>query len=114
MNRQAKRAMQRRERAQAAGGGGRSGGGDRTAVGGDDHRRRRQQAMMQQQRKGRTSFRQFLKEVRGELKKVNWPSRREMLTYTLVVLVTVVILTSYVFGLDFAIARGVFRVFGLN
>jgi preprotein translocase subunit SecE len=105
MNRQAKRAMQRRERAQAAGGG-KEGGGREAAV--------RRQRQMMEQRKGRTGFRQFLKEVRGELKKVNWPSRREMLTYTLVVLVTVVILTSYVFGLDFAIARGIFRVFGLN
>ncbi|HEX9824720.1 MAG TPA: preprotein translocase subunit SecE [Actinomycetota bacterium] len=103
MNRQAKRAMQRRERAGEKAG---AGGGREAAV--------RRQRQMMEQKKGRTGFRQFLKEVRGELKKVNWPSRREMLTYTLVVLVTVVVLTSYVFGLDFAIARGVFRVFGLN
>ena len=29
-----------------------------------------------------------------------WPTRQELTTYTIVVLVTVVVLTSYVFGLD--------------
>ena len=104
MNRQAKRAMQRRQQAGAAAGG--AGGGSRR-----DAAVRRQ---LMEQKKGRTGFRQFLKEVRGELKKVNWPSRREMLTYTFVVLVTVVIMATYVFGLDFVVSEGIFRVFGLN
>ena len=62
----------------------------------------------------RTGPRQFFREVRQELKKVAWPSRRELLAYTLVVLMTVVILTSFVFGLDFVISRGVLLVFGTN
>ncbi len=95
MNRQAKRAMQRRQH-QA----------DRAAM-----VRRQRQAV--ETRRERTGFRQFLKEVRQELKKVAWPDRRQMLTYTLVVVVTVVVLTSYVFGLDFFIGKGIFRVFGL-
>ncbi len=66
------------------------------------------------ERKGRASPRQFLREVRQELKKVAWPSRRELLSYTLVVLMTVVILTSFVFGLDFLISRGVLVVFGAD
>ncbi|MGH3665310.1 MAG: preprotein translocase subunit SecE, partial [Egibacteraceae bacterium] len=37
----------------------------------------------------RTSPGQFLREVRAELRKVAWPSRRELLSYSLVVLVSV-------------------------
>ncbi len=62
----------------------------------------------------RAGPRQFFREVRQELKKVAWPSRRELLAYTLVVLMTVVILTSFVFGLDFLISRGVLVVFGAD
>ena len=64
------------------------------------------------ERKKRVGPRQFLREVRQELKKVAWPSRRELLAYTVVVLVSVVVLTSFVFGLDFLISRGVLVVFG--
>jgi preprotein translocase subunit SecE len=66
------------------------------------------------ERKKRVGPRQFLREVRQELKKVAWPSRREMVTYTIVVLVSVAVLTSYVFGLDLLITRGVLIVFGGN
>lgn len=63
-----------------------------------------------EQRK-RTGIRQFLKEVRQELKKVLWPTRRELVTYTIVVLVTVVVLTTYVFGLDVIFSKFVLDVF---
>ena len=42
----------------------------------------------------------FLREVRDELAKVVWPSRREVITYSIVVLVTVMVLGLFVFGLD--------------
>lgn len=60
----------------------------------------------------RTGPLQFLREVRGELKRVAWPSRRELLSYSLVVLVTVTLLTLYVFGLDQAFGQLVFLIFG--
>src|SRR5712691_1879594 len=41
-------------------------------------------------KKQRTPPKQFLREVRGELKKVAWPSRGEVTTYTVVVLVSTV------------------------
>ena len=66
----------------------------------------------QEQRRKRTPPRQFLKEVRQELKKVNWPTRQELFAYFLVVLVSVVVLTSYVFGLDFVFSKAVLEVFG--
>ena len=65
-----------------------------------------------QERKKRTPPRQFLKEVRQELKKVNWPTRQELIAYTVVVLVSVVVLTTFVFGLDYVVSRGVLEVFG--
>jgi preprotein translocase subunit SecE len=66
------------------------------------------------ERKGRAGPRQFLREVRQELKKVAWPTRRELFSYTLVVLVSVVVLTSFVFALDFLISKGVLIVFGTD
>jgi preprotein translocase subunit SecE len=94
MNRQMKRAQRREgtqvDRAQAAA---------------------QRRAQLQQQKKERTGARQFLKEVRQELKKVIWPTRRELGTYTVVVLVTVIVLTSYVFGLDVVFSKFVLNVF---
>ena len=66
------------------------------------------------ERKKRVGPRQFLREVRQELRKVAWPTRRELFAYTLVVLVSVVVLTSYVFGLDFLISKAVLLVFGAD
>jgi preprotein translocase subunit SecE len=63
------------------------------------------------EKKKRTPPRQFLKEVRTELKKVAWPTRGEVATYTVVVLVSVTFVTLLVFGLDYAFARGVLKVF---
>ncbi|SDW89305.1 protein translocase subunit secE/sec61 gamma [Marininema mesophilum] len=40
----------------------------------------------------------------AELKKVRWPNRKEMVNYTTVVLVTVVLVTLYVFVIDMGLA----------
>ena len=96
MNRQAKRMMQRQKAT----------GQDRL----DNMRQRR--AVMPAERKKRTPARVFLKEVRGELKKVAWPTRHELVGYTIVVLVAVVVLTALVFGMDLVFAKGVLRIFG--
>ncbi len=65
-----------------------------------------------QEKRRRTPPRLFLKEVRQELKKVNWPTRQELVAYTIVVLVSVTVLTSYVFGLDFVFSKLVLNLFG--
>jgi preprotein translocase subunit SecE len=49
----------------------------------------------------RTTFRQFLREVRGELRKVVWPSRDEVRRYSIIVLITVVLFTTFVALLDY-------------
>jgi|AntRauTorcE11898_2_1112593.scaffolds.fasta_scaffold104227_2 preprotein translocase subunit SecE len=60
----------------------------------------------------RTGPAQFLKEVRQELRKVNWPSRSEVVSYTAVVLVTTAVLTAIVWGVDWLISNAVLNVFG--
>lgn len=42
----------------------------------------------------------FFKDVRRELKKVNWPNRRELTTYTTVVLVAVAFVAAVIWVVD--------------
>jgi preprotein translocase subunit SecE len=108
MNRQMKRAQEKAERQQKAGGGaprgprgappGTGGGGTGGGRGAPAGKRKR------------TGARQFLREVRLELKKVDWPTRKELLTYTIVVLVTITVLTSFVFGVDYVFSKLIFSL----
>jgi preprotein translocase subunit SecE len=54
---------------------------------------------------------QFLREVRGELTKVLWPKRAEVINYSTVVLTTLVLLALLIFGLNFVFAKGVLFLF---
>lgn len=54
----------------------------------------------------------FLKQVVSELKKVVTPTRKELINYTLVVLVFVVIMMALVYGVDHLFAWVVTLVFG--
>jgi preprotein translocase subunit SecE len=47
----------------------------------------------------------FLKEVRIELKKVIWPNREEVVNYTIVVLITVAVVTTFILVLDLVLSR---------
>jgi preprotein translocase subunit SecE len=57
-------------------------------------------------------FINFVREVVAELQKVIWPTRKELLTYTTVVVVFVAIVMSFVALLDYGFARAMFAVFG--
>jgi preprotein translocase subunit SecE len=46
----------------------------------------------------------FLKEVRLEMKKVNWPSREETIKYTLIVIGVSLAVAIYLGGLDFLLS----------
>ena len=59
----------------------------------------------------RTSPGQFLREVRAELRKVAWPTRGEVINYSTVVLVTLIILGALILVLDLAFAKGVLIIF---
>ena len=54
----------------------------------------------------------FLREVVAELRKVIWPTRKELVTYTIVVLIFVSFMVALVAVLDIAFAKGVFWLFG--
>src|SRR5262245_25479512 len=62
-------------------------------------------------REKRTGPVQFLREVRGELRKVAWPSRSETVNYSIIVLITVVVLTTYIGILDVFFGEAIFRLF---
>jgi len=42
----------------------------------------------------------FFRNVQAELKKVNWPNRKELTTYTIVVIATVLVLAVVIFFWD--------------
>ncbi len=97
MNRETKRMLQRQGHLDAEGEPARPKAGTRQAP--------------RPQAKERTSPAQYLREVRGELRKVAWPTRPEVVRYSVIVLITVVVLTLFIFGLDFAFGRAVFFLF---
>ena len=96
MNRQTKRMLQRQGTINAEGA---------PAV----DARARQQAIQSRarQKRERTSPATFVKEVRGELRRVAWPSRAEVRNYSTIVLFTLIVLVGLVFLLDFGFAKGV-------
>ena len=59
--------------------------------------------------------RRFLAEVRNEMARVTWPSRREVYATTLVVILTSIFFGLYLWGVDLVLDRFmrlVFRTFG--
>ncbi len=60
----------------------------------------------------RTSPALFYRQVVAELRKVIWPRRKDLITYTSVVLGFVLIMVAIVAGIDFLLTKGVLAVFG--
>ncbi len=60
----------------------------------------------------RTSPVLFYRQVVAELRKVIWPTRNELVTYTTVSLIFVVIVVGIVFGLDNLFSWLVLKLFG--
>ena len=54
---------------------------------------------------------EFFREVRAELRKVAWPTRSETVNYSIVVLVTLIVLTLLVFGIDWVFSNAVLKLF---
>ena len=54
----------------------------------------------------------FLHEVTAELGRVAWPNRKELIRYSVVVILTVFVLGAFVFGLDVLFSRVVVELFG--
>jgi preprotein translocase subunit SecE len=94
MNREQKRMMQRQ--------------GQVGADGAPIAQKRETQRATKPVKEERTSPLQFLREVRGELRKVAWPSRPEVIHYTIIVLITIAVMTAFVGVIDYLFGEGVF------
>ncbi len=73
----------------------------------EEARQKKQGQQQPTKKKERTGIVQFFQEVRAELRKVTWPSREELQTYTIVVFGVSTALTLYVFALDWVFGKGV-------
>jgi preprotein translocase subunit SecE len=96
MNRQQKRMLQRQ---------------GQLGADGEPQARRRTAPPAPRTREERTTPAQFIREVRGELRKVAWPTRGEVVNYSIIVLVAVVLLTAFVAALDFAFGDVLLKLF---
>jgi preprotein translocase subunit SecE len=56
-------------------------------------------------RERRGGFRAFTAESWGELKKVEWPGRQQLVSATIVVIIAVAVVGAYLYAADFAIQR---------
>ena len=54
----------------------------------------------------------FYRQVMAELHKVIWPTRKELVTYTTVVIAFVLVVIAYVTVLDFGFSKVVLAIFG--
>ena len=61
--------------------------------------------------KQRTTPFRFAREIRDELRQVAWPSRAELVNYTLVVLFTLIFMVLLIFLMNYAFGKGVFFMF---
>jgi preprotein translocase subunit SecE len=64
-----------------------------------------------------SNSREFVTEVRNEMRRVTWPSRKEVYATTVVVILTASFFGLYLWGLDLvftAIASAIFRRFGVG
>ncbi|MBV8692827.1 MAG: preprotein translocase subunit SecE [Actinobacteria bacterium] len=98
MNRQMKRMMQRQ---------GQVGEDGAPAV----QKRPQQQRPAPKPASQRTKPRDFLREVRAELRKVAWPTRAETVSYSVVVLVTLILFMGMILLLDLGFAKAILIIF---
>jgi preprotein translocase subunit SecE len=54
----------------------------------------------------------FIRQIVVELRKVIWPTRKELIAYTTVVIAFVLVMAAIIAGLDYVFTKGVLLVFG--
>ncbi len=62
----------------------------------------------------RTGLRQYVKEVRQELRKVAWPTRRETVNYSVIVFVALVVMTAFIAAVDWLFSNAVLGLFNIQ
>ena len=97
MNRQMKRLMQRQGQV----------GPDGSPVAQKRERPRPQARPVEK----RTTPAEFFRQVRAELRKVAWPNRDEVINYSVIVFIVLVVLIGLIFGLDYVFGKFVFFLF---
>jgi preprotein translocase subunit SecE len=73
--------------------------------------RRQSVADVQRRRSERAKPSQFVREIREEMRQVQWPTRPEVINYTSIVLFVLVFMTSLIFGLGFGFSKFVTFLF---
>jgi preprotein translocase subunit SecE len=63
-------------------------------------------------KRDRTTPALFIRQVAAELRKVIWPTRNELVTYTTAALAFVIVMSAIVLTLDYGFTRLFFWVFG--
>jgi preprotein translocase subunit SecE len=82
------------------------------AKSGTDKPRAEKRPPVQGRERERTSPSEFFGEVRGEMRKVAWPTRPEVINSTLVVLIAMIFMGTTIFALDYCAAKFVLYLFG--
>jgi preprotein translocase subunit SecE len=95
MNRQTKRMMAKQ-------------GTDKPAARAPGEKRRPPSAAPKREKVGP---KEYLGEVRGELRKVAWPTKKEVINSTIIVLIAVIVMTALIFGFDYASSKFVLFLF---
>ena len=54
----------------------------------------------------------FIRQVVVELRKVIWPTRKELIAYTAIVIVFVAVVAAIIAGFDYIFTKGVLLIFG--
>ncbi|MCI2426328.1 preprotein translocase subunit SecE [Candidatus Acetothermia bacterium] len=49
-------------------------------------------------------IRQYISGVRTEISRVSWPKKSEVISFTILIFILVVILTTYIWGIDTIVA----------
>ena len=80
----------------------------------EEERAKERRAAGVRPRRERVKFRQFVSEIRTELKRVAWPSRQEVITFTTITLITAGFVTLYTFALDLTLKQAVLKLLELR
>lgn len=77
-------------------------------------KKRQGQAANAEQRKAKGGLKEYLKGVKIETKKVVWPTRKELVSYTVVVIIACIFFGLLIWGADSAFLTALRRLIGIT
>ena len=63
------------------------------------------------QKRERIGAGEYVRQVKAELRKVAWPTRGEVINYSVIVFIALMVLTALIFALDYLFGEGVIFLF---